>query len=144
MKNLIITLSLFLCSAFSYSQVVDVGWANNTPTYYTGVFHSSGVSGNCPSTALTTFYHDIPDLKTHTEDARIENGSNVNNVSNLTGLTLQVYPAGNTYVIPFCTSGTPSATGNITIPETGIGGAPTTTIYWNINTGANTIQITFI
>ena len=144
MKTLIITLSLLLCSAFSYSQVVDVGWANNTTTYYVGVFHSLGISGNCPSTALTTFYHDIPDQTTNTEDARVENGGNEADVTKLTGLTLKVHPAGNSYVIPFCVSGTPATSGSTTIPEPGFLSPTQTQVIWNMNTGNNTIQITLI
>lgn len=137
MKNLLITITFSFFCWFSNAQVVDVGWTNATGTYYIGTFHTLGVSGSCPSTTLTTFYHDVPDNYTHVEDARVENGGNESDITKITGLTLQEYdPFGSTYVIPFCIGSTPSTVGSTTI-----GG---NTLLWNFDVGNNIIYITIL
>lgn len=142
MKKIVFLSLMLLISHLSIAQPPTVSWVNNTGTYYVGTFHTTAVSGSCPSTALTTFYHDIPNNNSNTEEIRNESGNNVSAVTDISGLTVQVYPGGASYVIPFCMSGSPSNFGFVGIPVANPP-FPFTIVQWLIDPVTDNVTIQF-
>lgn len=143
------TLIFIVCSSFTVSLCLaqTVQFANNTDVYYGATFHTSSISGSCPTSVLSNFYMDVPNNNSYSRTPVDENGDNIGSVANITGISLWALTSpgqgtGATYVIEFCVSSTPSIFGSGDIPnEIDQNGNTPAELVWFINSAFNTVSI---
>lgn len=143
MKKILFLACFMMLAQFAMAQVTEAIFNNTTKVYYVGTFHTTSISG-CASSALSTFYHDIPDETLSDQDALDENGDQISSVSDVTGITVATYtyPPGTTgtpHYIDFCSG----VSGFTSIPEANGYGPTFTIITWYINTANNEVTVNF-
>lgn len=145
MKKIISLIISTFVASICLAQTVQ--FSNATDVYYGATFHTSSVSGSCPSTVLTTFYMDVPNNHNYSGTPVDENGNNISSVSDITGISLRALTSpgqgtGATYPIAFCVSSTPSIFGSADISgEIDQNGNTPAELIWFINGAFNTISI---